>query len=156
MKNIGKYLVWIAILAIVLVGGYAVLPEYPHNVIKAVFQPTFDAMAKERITQVQNLKNIDLEATYGNILNGSTRTEAWVYEKKESEEVVTYYGRGAYINIKDIPEHDDYLYTSTNVKFEFVIQSGKLVDIRAYIGKNQQDEVIRATMLRQLYSGERV
>lgn len=156
MKNIGKYFIWIVILALVLIGVYSVLPEYPHSVIKSVFQPTFDAVAKERVMQVQNLKNPELEVTYGNILANGSRSQAWVYEKKETEEIVTFYGRGAYINIKDIPDHDDYLYTSTNVKFEFIIQGGKLIDIKAYIGSNEQDEVIRATMLRQLYNGERV
>ncbi|MDO5155626.1 MAG: hypothetical protein Q4D51_06645 [Eubacteriales bacterium] len=155
MKKFVKALVWILILGGLFFGVYTILPEYPHNLVKSVFQPMFDEMAKTRIDQVKNMKNKDLEAIYGQILeNNNTRTQAWVYDKDENSEKVTFYGRGAYINIKDVPDHNDYLYTSTSVKFDFII-TGKNVKIKAYIEGKEQDDVIRDLMLRQIYTGER-
>lgn len=157
MKNLGKYLIWLLVLVGVGFAIYTVLPEYPQSVIKSVFQPTFNAVAEERINQVKMLKNKDLDATYGEILDRtSTRSQAWVYEGDDTQERVTFYGSGAYINIKDVEGHDDYLYTSTTVKIEFIIQGGKLIKVKGYIKGEPQQDVIRDLILRQLFTGERV
>lgn len=157
MKRVSKVVIWFLILFALLFGVYTVVPEYPHNLMKSIFQPIFDEMAKTRIDQVKNIKNNDVDAIYGDILGKNTRTQVWVYNKQNENghESVCFYGRGAYINIKDVPDHDDYLYTSTSVKFEFEILDGKNVEIHAYIEGKPQDDVIRDVMIRQLYTGER-
>jgi len=140
------------ILGAVLFGVYAILPEYPQSFMKSFVQPVVNSQAKTRISQVKALKNKDVDATYQDILEHYTNTSCWVYEQGTGFETVTFYGKGASINIKEVPDHEDHLYTSTAVKFEFVI-TGNNVEIKAYIENNLQDEVIRDLMIRQLYAG---
>lgn len=152
MKQFMKVLIWIVILGAVLFGVYAILPEYPQSFMKSFVQPVVNSQAKTRIDQVKALKNADVNATYQDILEHYTNTSCWVYEQGTGFETVTFYGKGASINIKEVPDHEDHLYTSTSVKFEFVI-TGNNVEIKAYIQENLQDDVIRDLMIRQLYSG---
>ncbi len=152
MKQFMKVLIWIVILGAVLFGVYAILPEYPQNFMKSFVQPVVNSQAKTRIAQVKALKNKDVDATYQDILEHYTNTSCWVYEQGTGFETVTFYGKGASINIKEVPDHEDHLYTSTAVKFEFVI-TGNNVEIKAYIENNLQDEVIRDLMIKQLYAG---
>lgn len=153
MKQFGKVLIWLVILGGILFGVYMMLPEYPQSFVKSIIQPVVNSQAKERIIQVKNLKNDDLNTTYQKILENGTKNTCWVYEEGVGIETVTFYGTGATINISDVKDHDDHLYTSTNVKFEFVIK-GKSVDIKAYIGKDAQDDEIKAVMLQQLFQGK--
>lgn len=156
MKGFFKVLVWILILGGVGFGVYAILPEYPHNLVKSIIQPYVDVQAKTRIAQVKALKNKDQDACYEDILEPHTRTQVWVYEPSDGtgREKVTFYGRGAFINIKELDGHDDYMYTSTTVKFEFLI-NGKNVTINAYIEGKLQDEAVRDLMIRELYTGQK-
>lgn len=152
MKQFTKVLIWIVILGAVLFGVYVILPEYPQSFMKSFVQPVVNSQAKTRIAQVKALKNADVNATYQDILEHYTNTSCWVYEQGTGFETVTFYGKGASINIKEVPDHEDHLYTSTSVKFEFII-TGNNVEIKAYIEENLQDDVIRDLMIRQLYSG---
>ncbi|MDE6433322.1 MAG: hypothetical protein K2L07_03760 [Lachnospiraceae bacterium] len=152
MKQFMKVLIWIVILGAVLFGVYTILPEYPQSFMKSFVQPVVDAQAKTRIEQVKALKNKDVDASYQEILEHYTNTSCWVYEQGAGNEIVTFYGKGASINIKDVPNHEDHLYPSTAVKFEFVI-TGNNVEIKAYIEDNLQDETIRDLMISQLYAG---
>ena len=153
MKQFMKVLMWIVILGAVVFGIYTVLPEYPQSFMKSFVQPVVNSQAKTRINQVKALRNEDVNATYQEILERYTNTSCWVYEQGTGVEKVTFYGKGATINIKEIPEHEDHLYTSTSVKFEFII-TGNNVTINAYIEEKPQDEVIRDLMIRQLYGGK--
>ena len=152
MKQLGKVLILIVILGAVVFGIYMVLPEYPQNFMKSFVQPVVNSQAKARINAVKNLKNKDVDATYQEILEHYTNTSCWVYEQGTGFETVTFYGKGASINIKEVKDHEDHLYTSTAVKFEFII-TGNNVKINAYIENNLQDEVIRDLMIRQLATG---
>ena len=153
MKQFMKVLIWVVILGAVVFGVYMVLPEYPQSFMKSFVQPVVNSQAKTRINQVKALRNEDVNATYQEILERYTNTSCWVYEQGTGVEKVTFYGKGATINIKEIPEHEDHLYTSTSVKFEFII-TGNNVTINAYIEEKPQDEVIRDLMIRQLYGGK--
>lgn len=150
MKQFTKVLIWIVILGAVLFGVYVILPEYPQSFMKSFVQPVVNSQAKTRIDQVKALKNTDVNATYQDILEHYTNTSCWVYEQGDGTEIVTFYGKGATINIKEVPEHEDHLYTSTSVRFKFII-TGNNVEIKAYIEDQEQDEVIRDVMIRQLY-----
>ncbi|MCM1178940.1 MAG: hypothetical protein NC347_01695 [Clostridium sp.] len=152
MKQFTKVLIWIVILGAVLFGVYQILPAYPQSFIKSFVQPVVNAQAKTRIEQVKALTNKDVNANYQTILEHYTNTSCWVYEQNGATETVTFYGKGASINIKDVKDHEDHLYPSTAVKFEFVI-TGNNVEIKAYIEDNLQDEVIRDLMITQLYAG---
>ena len=152
MKEFVRVLIWVAVLGGILFGVYTVLPEYPHNYVKALVQPVVNAQAKKRILQVKNLKNEEMDALYQNILEKNTRNTCWVYEEGVGIETVTFYGSGATINIKDLENHDNHLYTSTLVKFEFVI-TGNSVDITAYIENQAQDDEVKELMIQQLYQG---
>lgn len=153
MKQFMKVLIWVVILGAVVFGVYMVLPEYPQNFMKSFVQPVVNSQAKTRISQVKALRNEDVNATYQEILERYTNTSCWVYEQGTGVEKVTFYGKGATINIKEVPDHEDHLYTSTAVKFEFII-TGNNVNINAYIEDKPQDEVIRDLMIRQLYGGK--
>lgn len=158
MKQFMKVLIWIVILGAVLFGVYAILPAYPQSFLKSFVQPVVNSQAKARIDQVKALVNKDVNAKYQDILEHYTNTSCWVYEQGTGFETVTFYGKGASINIKEVPDHEDHLYTSTAVKFEFVItpkpgEEGYSVEVKAYIENNLQDEVIRDLMIRQLYAG---
>ena len=153
MKQFMKVLIWIVILGGVVFGVYTVLPEYPQNFMKSFVQPVVNSQAKTRINQVKNLKNKDVDATYQDILERYTNTSCWVYEEETGFETVTFYAKGARINIKDVPDHEDHLYTSTSIKFQFVI-TGNNVKITAFIGDKAQDDTIRDLMIRQLCSGK--
>lgn len=154
MRQFLKVVIGIIILAGICFGVYTVLPEYPHNMVKSFVQPVMDKQAKVRIDEVKNLVNKDLEATYQKILESHTTSSFWIYDANEAAgtETVTFYAKGAHINIKDVPDHEDHLYTSCGVKFVFAI-SGKTVNITAYIEKEAQDEVIKEVMFKQLLSG---
>lgn len=154
MKQFLKVVIGVVILVAICFGVYTVLPEYPHNMVKSFVQPVIDKQAKTRLTAVKNLVNKDLEATYQKILESHTTTYFWIYDADEATgtETVTFYAKGAHINIKDVPDHEDHLYTSCGVKFEFKI-SGTTVDITAYIENQAQDDVIKELMFRQLLSG---
>lgn len=147
-----KWIIWILVLVVVLAGVYMVLPEYPKAVVTSVFQPIVNSQAKTRIDQVKNLNNGKVNANYQTILEGKTNTHAWVYESEGSVEKVSFYGKGAKITIKDVKDHQDFLYTSSPVKFEFII-TGNNVDISAYIEGQLQDDVIKDLMIEQLYLG---
>lgn len=147
-----KVIIWIVVLIAVLAGVYLILPEYPKSVVKSVFQPVLNSQAKLRIDQVKSLENGDLKANYETILEGKVKTPTWVYESAGTVEKVTFQGSGATINIKDVEDHEDFLYQGCVVKFEFVI-SGNKVDIYAYIDGELQDDVIKDFMLGQLYIG---
>lgn len=155
MKKFLKVLMWIVILGVVCFGIYTVLPNYPKNFVKSFVQPVVNSEAKARINAVKNLTNQDVEATYQKILETYTNTSFWVYEKNEVDgtETVSFYGKGAYINIKDVKDHDDMLYTSCAVRFDFVIK-GNTVNINAYIDNVAQDDVIKEVMIKQLYEGK--
>lgn len=148
-----KVIIWILVAAVACVGVYFILPEYPKSVVTSVFQPLVNSQAKLRIDQVKGLQNKDLNASYKTILEGKVSTPTWVYQSQGTAEKVIFQGNEAKINIKDLPEHDDFLYTSCIVKFEFAI-SGSSVDITAYIDGKQQDDDIKKLMLQQLYLGE--
>lgn len=152
MKQFGKVLIWIIILGAVVFGVYMMLPEYPQNFMKSFVQPVINSQAKERINAVKNLRNQDVNATYQEILEHYTNTSCWVYEQGTGFETVTFYAKGASINIRDVPDHEDHLYTSTSVKFEFII-TGNSVKINAYIENSLQDEAVRDLMIRQLATG---
>lgn len=152
MKQFMKVLIWIVILGAVLFGVYTLLPEYPQSFMKSFVQPVVDTQAKTRIEQVKALKNKDVDASYQEILEHYTNTSCWVYEQGTGNEIVTFYGKGASINIKDVPNHEDHLYPNTAVKFEFVI-TGNNVEIKAYIEDNLQDETVRDLMINQLSAG---
>lgn len=153
MKQFMKVLIWVIILGAAVFGIYLVLPEYPQNFMKSFVQPVVNSQAKTRINQVKALHNSDVDATYQDILEKYTNTSCWVYEQGTGVEVVTFYGKGATINIKDIEGHEDHLYPNAYVKFEFII-TGNNVTIKAYIQDVLQDEVIRDLMLRQLFNGK--
>ena len=153
MKQFMKVLIWILILGGVVFGVYMVLPEYPQNFMKSFVQPIVNSQAKTRINQVKKLKNKDVDATYQDILEHYTNTSCWVYEQGNGFETVTFYAKGASINIKDVPDHEDRLYTSTAIKFQFVI-TGNNVKITAFIEDKAQDDTIRDLMIRQLYTGK--
>lgn len=147
-----KVIIWVVVLIVVLAGVYLVLPEYPKSVVKSVFQPVLNSQAKSRIDEVKNLKNGKIDATYETILEGKVKTPTWIYESAGTVEKVTFQGSGADINIKDVEDHEDFLYQGCIVKFEFVI-SGNKVDIYPYIDGTLQDDVIKDVMLEQLYIG---
>lgn len=147
-----KVIIWIVVLIAVLAGVYLILPEYPKSVVTSVFQPVINSQAKLRIDQVKSLENSGLKANYETILEGKVKTPTWVYESAGTVEKVTFQGSGATINIKDVEDHEDFLYQDCVVKFEFVI-SGNKVDIYAYIDGELQDDVIKDYMLGQLYIG---
>lgn len=155
MNKFFKVLVWVIILGAVCFGIYSVLPEYPKSFVKSFVQPVVSKEAKTRIEQVKSLNNQDVNATYKDILERYTNTSCWVYDKNASSgaEIVTFYGKGASINIKDVPKHEDRLYTSCAVKFTFEI-TGNSVTITAEIDNQPQDEVIRDVMIKQLYNGK--
>lgn len=165
MKGFVKVVVWIIILAAVCVGVYFVLPEYPQNYVKSMFQPMTDAVAKSKIEQVQSLlcKDVD-DASYKTIFEAKTKNPCWVYEKDEATgaELVTFRGTGVSLNLKDYEEYGGMLYTDASVKIVFEIVDNK-VDIHPYIdgelmeiedGKHSdQNKVIRNDLFRQLYGG---
>lgn len=135
MKQFLKTIIWIAIIGVVGYGIYNVLPEYPHNFIKGVFQPHVDAQAEYRIGQIQNLTNADVNGvTYKTILEANTTMPTWVYEVgPNAEEYVIFYGNGASLNLKDWEaDYRGKLYTSCSIKVQFKIV-GKSVDIYPYI-----------------------
>ena len=154
MKQFLKVLVGIIILGVIGFGVYTVLPEYPHDFVKSFVQPVVNSQAKERIKAVQNLYNQDVKAVYKDILEKHTKNRFWVYEINEGTgtETVTFYGSGAYINVSDIDNHDEMLYTSCQVKFEFVI-TGNKVEIFAYIDGEVQDDAVKELMIQQLLEG---
>lgn len=154
MKQFLKVLIGIVVLGVIGFCVYSVLPEYPQNMVKSIVQPIIDSHAKERITAVKNLQNQDLKSTYQTILESNTTNSFWVYEANEvtGTEIVTYYGSGAHINIKEVKGHEDMLYTSCQVKFEFVI-TGNKVDITAYIDGEMQDDDVKELMIQQLLAG---
>ncbi len=131
MKQFLKALLGIAIICGIGYGVYMIVPEYPHNIIKSVVQPIVDVEAKLRIEQVKNLGvNIKgLEGvTYQAALEKNTGMSCWVYEKDETsgKEMVVYRGNGASINMKDVTDYGEKLYTSASVKFEFHIDGTKV------------------------------
>lgn len=154
MKQILKVVIGIIILGAICFGVYTVLPEYPHNMVKSFVQPVINKQAKARIDAVKALVNEDLDKTYQTIFESHTTTHFWIYDLDEATgtETVTFYAKGAHINIKDIDNHEDHLYTSCGIKFEFRI-SGNKVDITAYIENVAQDDIIKDLMFRQLLSG---
>ena len=154
MKQFLKVVIGVIILVAICFGVYTVLPDYPHNMVKSFVQPVVNKQAKARIDAVKGLVNKDLDAGYQKILESHTTTYFWVYDLDEATgtETVTFYAKGAHINIKDIPDHEDHLYTSCGIKFEFKI-SGNTVNITAYIENQPQDEVIKELMLQQLLRG---
>lgn len=156
MKDIMWKIFWIVVAIGILYGIYSILPEYPHNVVKSIFQPLINEEAKQKISQIQNLKDIDLDDTYINILESNCNSSAWVYDKNKEtlEEKVTFYGTGAYLNLKDIPNNNGLLYTSANVKVEFLIND-ELVDIIVYVSDYNEpcNEVVEEEVLKQLKNG---
>ena len=131
MKQFLKALLGIAIICGIGYGVYMIVPEYPHNLIKSVVQPIVDVEAKLRIEQVKNLDvNIKgLEGvTYQAALEKNTGMSCWVYEKDETSgnEMVVYRGNGASVNMKDVTDYGEKLYTSASVKFEFHIDGTKV------------------------------
>lgn len=131
MKQFLKALLGIAIVCGIGYGIYMIVPEYPHNFIKSFVQPVVDVEAKLRIEQVKNLDvNIKgLEGvTYQAALEKNTGMSCWVYEKNEAtgKEMVVYRGNGASVNMKDIADYGEKLYTSASVKFEFHIDGTKV------------------------------
>lgn len=166
MKGFLKVVVWIVVLAAVCVGVYFVLPEYPQNYVKSIFQPMIDANADMRINQVQSLTNKDLDkATYKVILESKVKNPCWAYRKDETTgvEYVTFHGRGIQINLKEWSAYNGKLSTSATVKIEFQITDGKQVDIHPYVdgvlmeindGKHvEENDKILLEILRQMYTG---
>ena len=155
MKQFLKVLVGIIILGVIGFGVYTVLPEYPHDFVKSFVQPVVNSQAKERNKAVQNLYNQDVKAVYKDILEKHTKNRFWVYDLNETTatETVTFYGSDAYINIEDIADHDEMLYTSCQVKFVFAI-TGNKVEITAYIDGEMQDDAVKELMLKQLLEGK--
>lgn len=166
MKGFVKLLVWIVVLAGVLAGVYYVLPEYPQSFVKSIVQPMTDSAAKAKIEQVQGITNKDLDGlTYKTLLEANTKNPCWVYKLDEATgvEYVTFYGRGASLNLKDYTEYQGKLYTSASVKMEFVITNGTQVQIHTYIdgvsmeindgNHEEENKQIRLDILSQLYSG---
>lgn len=154
MKQFLKILVGVVILGVIGFCVYGVLPEYPQNLVKSLVQPVINSQAKERISAVKNLKNSDVDATYQTILESHTNNNFWVYEINEATgvETVTFYGSGAHISVKELKGHEDMLYTSCQVKFEFVI-TGNKVEIIAYIDGEKQDDDVKGLMIQQLLAG---
>lgn len=152
MNKFFKTLIWIAILAVAGFLIYSILPEYPQSVIKGTFQPVVDTQAQVRIDQIKVLTNKDLKSTYGTILESHTKMPAWVYKQEGATETVTFYGGGASLNLKDIPDHEDRLYTSCVVKVEFII-NGNDVKINTYVEGNLEDDVVKDIVFQQLLAG---
>lgn len=167
MKQILKVLLVIVIICGVGYGIYMVVPEYPHNFIKSFVQPVVDVEAKLRIEQVKNLDvNIKgLEGvTYQQALEKNTGMSCWVYEKDEAAgtEMVVYRGNGASVNMKDVKDYGEKLYTSASVKFEFHIDGTK-VEVIPFIdgtemnikdGKHvEQNKEVLKNIVTQLSSG---
>lgn len=154
MKQFLKVVIWVVILGAVFFGVYTALPDYPQSIVKSFVQPVINKDAKTRINQVKQLINQKENASYQKILETYTNTSGWVYAKDEvtGVETVSFYGKGATINIKDIPKYEDKLYTSCAVRFDFQI-SGSSVKIIAYIDGEMQDDTIRDLMIHQLNIG---
>ena len=167
MKQLLKVVVTIVILIAIGYGVYAFLPEYPHDFVKSFVQPIVDVEAKARITQVQNIpvgiKELD-GVTYKTALEKNNGSSCWVYDKDEAtgQETVVFRGRGASINMKDYVDYEGKLYTSAEVKFEFII-SGNTVEIIPYLDGTKMNikdgahveknkEVLRM-IVSQLYGG---
>lgn len=155
MKQFLKVLIGIVILGAIGFGVYSVLPQYPHDFVKSFVQPVVNSQAKARIDAVKNIFNQDIQSTYRTILESHTKNRFWVYDLNETTatETVTFYGSDAYINIEDIADHDEMLYTSCQVKFVFTI-TGNKVDITAYIDGEMQDDAVKELMIKQLFEGK--
>lgn len=154
MRQFIKVLICVVILGAVCFGVYTVLPSYPQSFVKSLVQPIVNEQAKTRINAVKSLYNSDVDATYEQILELHTANPFWVYEIDEATgtETITFYGTKAYINIKDLKDHNDMLYTSCQVKFTFTI-TGNTVNITAYIDGVAQDDVVKELMIQQLKNG---
>lgn len=167
MKQFLKVVIWIVILGAVGYGIYMIVPEYPHDFIKSFVQPIINSQAKTRITQIQNLtigvKELD-GITYKVALEKNTGMSCWVYNKDEAtgQESVVYRGNGASVNMKNYSDYNGKLYTSSEVKFEFII-SGNNVEIIPYIDGEkmnikdgahvEQNKEVLKMIVSQLYSG---
>lgn len=167
MKKFLKTLIGIVIIIAILFGVYTVLPEHSHNIVKSFIQPVFEPRAKQLITEVQQIKNKDInDMTYKDILEKNNGMTCWVYEKAEGDPVehVIFYGKGASINLKDYPDYDGLLTTSCQVKVDFQVY-GTSVDIIPYIdGKKMykddvkykdENEKIRKDIMTQFANGLR-
>lgn len=169
MKGFIKVVVWIIVLAAICVGVYYVLPEYPQAFVKSIFQPMTDEVAKTRIELVQNsiCNDLDGKPSYKTILESETKNPCWIYAVDETtgNELITFYGTGVSLNLKDYEEFGGMLYTSASVKIVFEIpkQGGQSVDVHPYIddvlmeiddGKHRdQNKAILLDLFDQLYGG---
>ena len=157
MKRLGQICIVIVILGAMLFGVYTILPEFSHNIIRAVYQDKFDDEARVKIKATQELTNPKLKKDYKTILETNTDTKGWVYDKAEdgSTETVTFYGNKVSLMLKEIPDHDDMLYDNTTIKVEFITNEKGEISVQVYIGTSSTpvDDVVKPYVFEQLLNG---
>lgn len=157
MKKLGTVLIVIVILAGILLGVYAVLPEFSKNVVRSMYQKNFDSEAYAKIKIAQALENPNLKKDYKTILEANTDLKGWVYDKEKdgSSEKVTFYGNKVCLVMKEIPNHDSMLYDNSVVKVEFITDAEGKVTVNMYLGDftTPVDDEVRPYAFEQLLNG---
>ena len=157
MKKLGTVLIVIVVLAGILFGVYAMMPEFSKNIVRSMYQKQFDSEALAKIKMVQSLENPNLKKDYKTILEAHTGTKGWVYDKAKDDqpEKVTFYGNKVSLIMKEIPDHDSMLFDNAAIKVEFITDAEGKVTVNMYLGdfKTPVEDVVRPYAFEQLLNG---